>query len=46
MGKDYPTADLRRCYDCGVLSGRDHHFDCTSRGRGRCGGNGCVKNIS
>ena len=31
MAKPYPTADLRRCHDCGVLPGRDHHFDCQSR---------------
>ena len=31
MGRDYSTADLRRCYECGVLPGRDHHFDCSSR---------------
>ena len=30
MPKDYPTADLRRCHECGVLPGRDHHYDCTS----------------
>ena len=26
--KPYPTADLTRCADCGVLQRRDHHYDC------------------
>ena len=30
MGKDYPTADLRRCWDCSVLPGRDHLNRCNS----------------
>ena len=28
--KEYPTADLRRCYDCAVLPGRDHLARCKS----------------
>ena len=28
--KHYPTADLRRCHDCGVLPGRDHLNRCSS----------------
>lgn len=30
MARDYPTADTSRCYDCGILPGRDHHYNCTS----------------
>ena len=31
MTKEYPTADPRRCYDCGSLPGKDnanHHYNC------------------
>ena len=30
MAREYPTADSRRCYECSVLPGRDHHYDCQS----------------
>ena len=33
MAKEYPTADPRRCYDCGSLPGKNntnHHYNCQS----------------
>lgn len=30
MTRNYPTADLRRCQECGVLPGRDHLARCQS----------------
>ena len=30
MTREYPTADMGRCQDCGVLPGRDHLKGCNS----------------